>query len=281
MNIIPLKIDGEFLCIQKFYPVFQSEGAVVVWGYRQNGEYVLKEVQSLPFVHRIETVRFAGEDYLMCASLCKTKKYTDDWDYPGSIYVGRIDYKNREILELREVYSGIYQNHGLTKIGETGEEGILISGRNGVNRLIPPGTADGKWNVVCEIEEAVSDCVAADIDGDGEPEYGVIEPFHGAFFHIYKRIDGKMQKIYTLNGTHSFGHAIWGGNFNGENVFLVGFRDAGKELYLVSGEGGIGEHLVDAGAGPANVTVIRGNGEDLICAANRQSDRYTIYRRKK
>lgn len=299
MNIIPIpKRDGEFLCIQKFYPVFKSEEAVVIWGWEDDGNYTHKEVLQLPFVHRIELLTVRDEDYLLCSSLCRTKKYIDDWRYPGSVYIGKIDYENRKICDFHMVWTGIIQNHGLTKIGETGVEGVLISGQNGVNRLIPPkegiraaehmledevcsgnkgGAADG-WTVVNEIDEPTSDCAIADIDGDGEPEYGTITPFHGEHFHIYKRIAGKMQKIWTLPGTHAFGHAIWGGRLNGRNAFLVGYRSAGMELYLIEMKNGkITADMVDEHGGPANVTVVHSSHGDLICAANRQSDRYTVY----
>ena len=280
MNIIPLPDrNGEFLCIQKFYPVFKSEDAVVVWGYIENGTYKCKEVQPLPFVHRIELVSVADEDYLICASLCRTKDYQDDWSYPGSVYVGKIDYANRQILDFHVIYTGITQNHGLTKLGQKGENGILISGKNGVNRLVPPGNIKDEWRVENLINEPTSDCAAADIDGDGNLELGTITPFHGEYFNIYKQVNGSMKKIYVLPGKHEFGHAIWGGEFNGRPVFIVGYRAAGKELYLIDyADGNIREHLVDKDGGPSNVTVVSSKAGDLICAANRQTDRWTIYK---
>ena len=61
----------------------------------------------------------------------------------------------------------------------------------------------------------------------------------------------------------------------------MGFRGAGKELYAVymGGDGALRADLVDEGKGPANVTVVSGRTQDYICAANRQSDVYTIYGR--
>lgn len=151
-------------------------------------------------------------------------------------------------------------------------------GKNGVHRLVPPAVENDEWEIIEEITDPTSDCVAVDIDGDGEFEYGTITPFHGEDFNIYKKIDGKFKKIYTLPGTHKFGHAIWGGIFNGKPAFIVGFRDAGKELILVEqNEEKIEDHLIDANLGPANVTVIPHKQGDLICAANRQTDRYTVY----
>ena len=276
MNIIPLKKDGEFLCIQKFYPVFKSEDAVVIWGYKENGKYTHKEVQPLPFVHRIECITVDGKDYLFCASLCKTKEFTDDWRFPGSVYTGEIDYEKREIHDFHVIYDGIIQDHGLTKLGEHGERGLLISGKNGVNLLTHE--ADG-WKVENLVDEPTRDCVVADLDGDGVEELGTITPFHGAFFSVYKKIDGKYQKVWTLPGKHEFGHAIWGGRLNGRPAFLIGYRAGEMGLYLVEYvDGQYTFKVIDEHSGPANVTVVHSKQGDLICAANRQTDRYTVYK---
>lgn len=278
MNIVPLKSDGEFLCIQRFFPVFQSMGANVVWGYRENGQYRCKEVVQLPFVHRIEVLTYGGKDHLMCASLCATKDFTDDWSHPGAVYIGDLDYENRAVVNLHEIYGGVVQNHGLTKLGD-GEQGVLISGQNGVHLLVPPERESGDWKVLPLIEGSISDCVAVDLDGDGELELGTISPFHGAFFQVWKKIDGTYRTVYTLPGEHDFGHAIWGGVLNGVPSFLVGYRAGEMGLYLIQQQDGVIDAVqVDSGAGPANVTVLHRETGDLICAANRQTDRYTIYR---
>ena len=47
----------------------------------------------------------------------------------------------------------------------------------------------------------------------------------------------------------------------------------------MGGDGALRADLVDEGKGPANVTVVSGRTQDYICAANRQSDVYTIYGR--
>ncbi|MDE5718180.1 MAG: hypothetical protein K2I53_11325, partial [Lachnospiraceae bacterium] len=88
--------------------------------------------------------------------------------------------------------------------------------------------------------------------------------------------------IYELPGEHAFGHAVYGGSVNGRNLFLIGFRGAGKELYAVyrDEDGVFRADLIDEGKGPANVTVVSGKEEDYICAANRQSDLYTVYAAK-
>lgn len=282
MNVVPLPgEEGSFLAIQKFYPVFRSEEAVIVWGWKTEDGYSCKEVQTLPFVHRIEIIHIDTSDFLIAASLCGGKRYTDDWESPGSIYIGRIDYKNRSVIEFKEICGGIYKNHGLTKIRESDQNGLLISAQCGVFLLTPPKEDKGEWIRTMVIDSPSSDAAVADIDGDGQYEMGVISPFHGGTFQIYKKIGNSWKIVYELPGKHAFGHAIWGGNLDGKECFLVGFRDKGMELYVITMEDEVYRaDLVDTGAGPSNVTVVHGNRADYICAANRQSDRCTVYRRE-
>lgn len=280
MNVIELPEEREsLLAIQKFYPIFQSEEAVIVWGRKEKDGYQWKEVQKLPFVHRIDVVHSQGEDYLLAASLCKTKKYMDDWNHPGSIYAGKIDYDKQEIIGFKPICTDIYKNHGFTKIGSKGEGGVLVSGTLGVFLLTPPSHEGGEWKKEIYINEPASDAVITDMDGDGEMEIGVIAPFHGENFRIYKKIDEKWKVVYELPETHEFGHAIWGGKYNGKDAFMVGFRGGLMDLKMITYENETYKvHRIAEGVGPANVTVVYGKDGDYICAANRQTDRFTIYK---
>lgn len=279
MNVISLPgEDVEFLAIQRFFPVFQSENAVIVWGWKTDEGYQYKEVQQLPFVHRIEVIHYKGEDLLIAASLCGSKRYQEDWESPGSIYAGRIDYISRSITEFHVICKGIFQNHGLTRAEKNGIPGVLVSGRCGVFLLTPSKCVSGMWEKQSYIDTPASDAVIVDIDGDGQWEMGVISPFHGDRFQIYKRIGETWNVIYELPGKHEFGHAIWGGMLNGHPGFIVGYRGDAMESYLVSLENGeYKASLIDKGTGPANITVVHVNGCDYVCAANRQSDRCTVY----
>ena len=278
MNVIELKGESEsFLAIQKFFPIFRSEEAVVIWGRKIEGKYQYKEILKLPFAHRIDVVSYGGNDYLMAASLCATKDSIDDWTHPGGVYAGKIDYEKQEIVDVQEICGNILKNHGFTKIGEKGEGGVLISGDCGVFLLKPPQKEGGKWSKEAYISTPASDAVVVKTD-DSELEIGVIEPFHGNLFRIYKGKE-KREVIYELEGQHDFGHAIWGGIFNGKKSFIVGFRGEGKELYLITiKEDKYTAELIEAGAGTSNVTVIQVNDKDYICAANLESNRCTIYR---
>ena len=279
MNVISLPGDeAGFLAIQRFFPVFQSEDAVIVWGWKADEGYRYKEVQKLPFVHRIEVIHYQGEDLLIAASLCGSKRYQDDWESPGSIYAGTIDYTSRSITGFHVICDGIIQNHGLTRVEKDGVPGVLASGKCGVFLLSPSERAGCDWEKQSYIGTPASDAVVVDIDEDGQWEMGVISPFHGDRFQIYKRTGGIWRVVYELPGKHEFGHAIWGGMLNGRPGFIVGFRGGGMESYLILSEDGeYKAHLIDQGTGAANITVVHSNGCDYVCAANRQSDRCTVY----
>lgn len=285
MGVIPVpEKDGNFLTIERFFPVFKSEDAQIVWNTRNGTGYDRKTVEILPFAHRIDIIRAYGAYYLLACSLCRKKDFTEDWSTPGSVYVGRLDLEKKYVIDFRPVLDGIFQNHGFTKVPGKEADRILIAGRSGVLEIEPVKIGEEvKWEAVSLLNEPASDVVITDIDGDGEPEYGVISPFHGERFRIFKKRQGKLECIYELPGEHAFGHAIYGGSANGRNLFLAGFRGAGKELYAISmgGDGKIRADLVDQGKGPANVTVVAGKEADYICAANRQSDLYTIYKEEK
>lgn len=285
MGVIPVpEREGEFLTIEKFFPVFQSEDAQIVWNTRKGTEYERKVIGVLPFVHRIDIVRAFGAYYLTACTLCRKKDFTQDWTTPGSVYAGRLDMVKKYVIDFRPIADGIFQNHGFTKVPGREADRMLIAGQCGVFEICPvKEKGEVRWETAALLEEPCSDVAVADIDGDGELEYGIISPFHGERFRICKKRRGRLESIYELPGEHDFGHAIYGGSLNGKDVFLVGFRGAGKELYAVSmGEGGApGADLIDAGKGPANVTVVPGATGDYICAANRESDVYTIYGKKK
>ena len=283
MGVIPVPgKEGEFLTIEKFFPVFQSENAQIVWNTRKGTDYEKKVICILPFAHRIDIVRAFGNYYLAACSLCRKKDFTEDWSTPGSVYVGRLDLEKKYVIDFRPILDGIFQNHGFTKVPGDEAERMLIAGRSGIVEIRPAEEGgETAWKMTTLLEEPCSDVVVTDIDGDGELEYGILSPFHGERFRVCKRRQDRLESIYELPGEHAFGHAIYGGQANGKNLILVGFRGAGKELYAVymGGDGALRADLVDEGKGPANVTVVSGRTQDYICAANRQSDVYTIYGR--
>ena len=94
-------------------------------------------------------------------------------------------------MELTVVKDNMLKNHGYYKIVEDGIEKCIISCDGGVYLFIPPSAPDGKWEIEKLLDEAASDAVLIDMDGDGEKELITISPFHGADLYFYKKIKGK------------------------------------------------------------------------------------------
>jgi hypothetical protein len=89
MDIIPYE-KGSFFAIQKFFPIFQSEGACIV--YAEPGQSIYKEwkvrkVVDLPFVHRIGLVNIGKTKTIIASTLCGGKDYQNNWSKPGAVYM--------------------------------------------------------------------------------------------------------------------------------------------------------------------------------------------------
>ncbi len=150
MGVVPVEgRDGTLVAIQDFYPVFQSERAGIV--YAQAGDdpgrpWRVRRVIDLPFVHRIDVVR-AGEDlYLVAASLCGRKAFTDDWSSAGVLYRARIPEDPSGSWNMEPVVKGITKNHGLHVARDGGTESVFVSGQEGVYKVTIPGTSRGEWH---------------------------------------------------------------------------------------------------------------------------------------
>lgn len=274
MGIVQIPGKEEFLAIQKFYPVFQSEEAEIVWYYRQDGEWRRKAVLQVPFVHRIEILKENGNLYLLICKLCQSKKYVDDWSTAGSVLVCSLSLEIRAAGELKLILDGIYKNHGLVKLSGSNDK-ALIAHDGGIDELLMD--EKGEWKLHRVFYEACSDAVVPVYTEDGRyEEMGVITPFHGDKFRILRREGDGWREIFSLSD--KFGHGIWGGMLNGKACYLVGYRSGSRGIYCVeTDQDKFAVTLVDTGAGNANLTVFRWKGKDYIGAANRESNFITIY----
>ena len=116
MGIVQVPGKEEFLVIQRFYPVFQSEEAEISWYYRQGKEWKRKVLFQIPFVHRIEILKEKGQLYLLICKLCQAKKFVDDWSTAGSVLACRLFPETREAGGQQVILEGLYKNHGLVKL---------------------------------------------------------------------------------------------------------------------------------------------------------------------
>jgi hypothetical protein len=143
---------------------------------------------------------------------------------------------------------------------------------------MPPEKKGARWQVRKILNSPVSDLALCDIDGDGVPEMATIEPFHGSGFSIYHRTEEGYARIYSYPQSLPFCHAIWGGQLRSKRVFICGCRSGKRELILLSWQKGrILSETIDSGCGPANVTVIGGQDQDMVVAANHEGGEGAVY----
>lgn len=274
MGIVQVPGKDEFLCIQRFYPIFQSENAEISWYYKREGIWKRKVLDTVPFVHRIAIVKENKRLYLIISRLCREKAFPEDWSSSGCVYACEMDLLHRRIGQKNRILDGLYQNHGLVKIASHNDI-CLIAHQNGIHEI----TMDEKgfWTTKQIYSQPCSD-VAVGRRGEGEvyEELGIITPFHGDTFQIIRKTGNNWEEVFGLQD--HFGHGLWGGLIAEKESYLVGFRGGTKGIYCIWVEkGGYRITPVDMGVGNANLTVFRWGQTDYIGAANRESNTYSIY----
>lgn len=282
MNVRPFsETEDSFFAIEGFYPVFQSEGAGVVYVSRNSdGNWQKRRVLDLPFVHRIEVVTVAGDSYLVASALAESKDSPEDWSSPGATYVGIIPDNPEDGLEMSKVLSGIHKNHGLHVTELKGKEMVLITGQEGVFALIIPDNHSTDWESRKLIGHEVSDISVMDLDLDGDPELVTIEPFHGDTLGLYGNSgEGwEQQTSYPLD----FGHVVWTGEIQGHPRIIAGSRGGKEDLVCLKWDESSGDlkedFVIDQGVGPAQITVLQKPDLDIVFSANNGADEVAMYR---
>lgn len=279
MSILPIpEREGEFLAIQRFYPVFDSKEAEIVHcrlGHL-DGETIpatVRTVADLPYVHRIALTGTPQARTLVAATLCHGKDYIDDWSKPGAVYSYRLD-SELNVFDRRLLLDGIYKNHGMYQYRKTGGMYVLVSGEQGV--WVIDGT--GACEKLCN--EPVSDLCMFDVDGDGMDEMICIAPFHGDTLKVLKKSGDAW--ITLAQEKLSFGHAVWCGLCSGAPVILACNRggDRATTLYRPVRSG---EKLdltcvdVDLGVGATNIAVQPQAQGLVLYAANHGCDETARY----
>jgi hypothetical protein len=267
--------NGDFLAVQRFFPGFQAQKAEVVHAQNKNGEWYIKTLFQLPYVHRFEVLERDGRRYLLCGTLCTSKKNENDWSSPGGLYAAELPDDPNNPIKLSQIASGMTRNHGFWRVNQLT---ALTSCDQGVYEVWPPDKRGGNWVVHKIIDKPASDIALCDIDGDGENEMAVIEPFHGSQFNIYRKGENGYSLLYQYPHKTEFLHVVWGGKIRGQPVFIGGCRGGNKELFLLRWQNGkIVNEIIDKGAGPANVSVINMPDRDLILAANHEIGEGAVY----
>ena len=249
--------------------------------------------------------------------------FKNDWTCPGRVYVAELPYDitgyNAENqLELTPLISGLYHNHGFTKVfgssqiegEEEGSAYALVGTDNGVFKVVPPAVRGGNWETELMIEDATSDMLFEDFDGDGKRELLTLAPFHGAKLAVYKE-DAALNepwfvaclghwlrdfiqpphepskrhgKVWDYPAPMPFLHAIYTAEIDGKKIAVIGNREGKKELLAVYFDAEQGTYVtdeLDRGAGPANVLYFNDNGKHKLLAANRETDEIALYEMEK
>ena len=280
MSIVPIPgKNGDFLAVQRFFPTFRAEAAVVVWGrFDADGGWTIKPVLALPYIHRFDILQRGGRLYFLGATLCTSKRETADWSSPGKLYAAELPDDLTVPMKLSVIKDGLTKNHGYCHVVRDGSDCGVIACEEGVFSVSTPAEKDGAWHISQLLSRPVSDVAMVDIDSCGELELVTIEPFHGTDFLIHKRIDGVWRELYRYPEPMDFVHVAWGGLLRGVPTVIGGYRRGAKALFLLQVQDGkIAPTVIDEGFGPSNIAVLNGAERDLIITANREAGQAAVY----
>ena len=279
MSIIPFpKRENEFLAVQEFYLKVSPSLAKIVWGKHDKDGWQFKDVLHLPYIHRFDIYHANGIDYFIGATIATSKEDKNDWRVPGRIYVGKIPEDSSSGIELEILVDGLYRNHGYWHDEENGHDVGYFGSDQGIIKVSPPKTINGQWSVEYVMEGQIGEIACADIDEDGQKEILTIEPFHGNKICMYHKNGNIYEKIWEYDNEIDFAHTLVGTMLCGKPAFLAGIRRKDAELiYIQQKEGRIQAHVIEKGAGPANLCVVHEDGRDLIVAANHTANEAAVY----
>lgn len=278
MSIIPIPgKNGEFLAVNEFYLKVSPSLAKIVWGKRTENGWEIKDLFSLPYIHRFDIYNVNGVNYFIGATIAKDKQHKEDWSLPGQIYVAKLPDDLTQEIHLEKIYDDCYRNHGYAQGVYEGKVCGYFASDQGVVRVMPP--YDGKWTIEKILDGKISEIAFSDVNNDGQLEMMTIEPFHGNQMKIYKLVNGKYELDYTYPTEIDFAHTLVGTTICGVNSFVGGVRRVEAELFIIQYHNGQYEvTIVEKGVGPANLTVVNFEDEDIIISANHTKDEAAIYR---
>lgn len=279
--------DGQFLATHKFYsPNDSKEAKIVVVTPQDNGEWDVKTLVDLPFVHRFDILVRNGVKYLIACALKSGHEMKDDWRFPGKVYAAVLpddlsEFDENHQLELKVLKERMLKNHGYYRDEQDGIMTAVISCENGVFQFVPPADSEEEWEIKTLITDAASDAVLVDFDGDGEKELAVIAPFHGDKIRFYKKRDGVFKLDYEFEESREFLHSIYGGPLCGKPVLITGHRKAERDLmlfYYDSEQNNYVMECIDRDCGSANVYHFVKDDVDYLVSTNREIDEVALYK---
>lgn len=282
MSMIPIPgKNGDFLMVQRFYPVFQSKEAGIAWCRPTADGWETREILKLPYLHRFDLFAVGDTVWFLGATLCTSKTEVDDWSDPGKLWVGILPKTPEETMEVYPIREGLLKNHGYYRWNWQGEDAGFVTCNSGVYVVRPPRAGETDWRIDHILERPISDVAVLDIDGDGEDELLLLEGFHGDEITINKKIDGEYKVIWEYKEKPiKMVHVAWGGLLRGVPTFICGTRKLDGGLFMVrynKKTGGFETTEIEGDTGPANVCVVLGKDKDLILAANHRIGEGAVY----
>lgn len=277
MSIVPIpNKENQFLAIVDFYLKESPSHAKLVWGKYQNEIWIIKEVLSLPYLHRFDIYTVNGVNYFVGATIADKKAFKDDWSSPGSIYRSVIPENPSDGFELEMIKTDMFRNHGYYRYETDDTVRGYFASDEGVFMLEP----ENDWQFTQILEGPIGEIAVMDINGDGHEEIMTIEPFHGDTIKIYENHDNKYTESYRLPLELNFGHALVATKFSNIPTFVGGIRRVGNQLFTVQYlEGKYTMDIIDDG-GPSNVAIGHCDGKDYIVSANHTRNEAAVYIRQ-
>lgn len=274
---------GEFLAVQKFFRLYDWEEACLVWVKpRSDGNFDVRELFTLPYLHRFDLLKRDGRVWLLACTLAEHKQTREDWSCPGNVYGALLPDDWNQPIELTRLRSNFYQNHGYCRIPREKFNQGLVTCQQGVFLVTPPAGNDDPvtWDIRQLMTQPTSDAALIDLDGDGQEEIATIEAFHGNHFRIYHRSGDEWTQIYEHPETTEFYHVVKSGTLCGKKVFIGGCRRGKQQLFAVSWNPETQSPemtVVDEGVGPSNALIYNGRNGDWIFSANREKAQAAAY----
>lgn len=278
--------NGQFLATHKFYSPNDSKEAKIVMAVPDEaGNWSVKTLAELPFVHRFDIIHSNGVNYLIACTLKSGHEYKDDWSQPGKVYAAVLPedlsgFNEHNQLELTVIKSGMLKNHGYCRHLDDEGESAVISCEQGVFHFFPPKDGETEWRIDELLTQPSSDAVLIDLDDDGICELVTFSPFHGDSLSVYKKRSDGYEMVYCYPEKLEFLHAIISGRICGKNRVIVGHRNGERKLLSLTMDnaGAVHTELLDKDCGAADVLTYVHNASDILIAANREINEIAMYR---
>lgn len=271
MHILPAPgLEGRYVAAMGMYAPFVGQNAGIYMlraGDAATDAWQVEKLFDLPFAHRLGFTRVGGKDYFFAATVSAHKENPDDWSRPGQLFVldfGQAMKSGSWKPEL--ITNQILRNHGMWAGTLDGRDVLLLSGAEGVFKIVVDGSAASGFGLKKLITSEVSEMVAADVDGDGRDELVTLEPFHGNRMRVYKQGGNDEWESAWETNDLSFAHGLNVIPCGVGQVVVAGSRREGKELHAFHFPWLPGEprrFTVDSDVGPTQIEPITGGSDGV------------------